>query len=82
MTRAKQSMHSTNAKLYHVEQANGDFFEYDGQLVAFAIIRTVAAVTEFLNCPRRTLYRNLKANAGIVKKVWRVKEYEDGSTST
>lgn len=82
MTRAKQSMHSANAKLYRVAQANGDLFEYDGQLVAFAIIWTVAAVTKFLNCPRRTLYRNLKANGGIVKKVWRVKEYKDGSTST
>ncbi|KAH8080066.1 hypothetical protein HD553DRAFT_326060 [Filobasidium floriforme] len=85
MTRAKQSMHSANAKRYRVEQANGDLFEYDGQLVAFAIIRTVAAVTEFLNCPRRTLYRNLKANGrkkGIVKEVWRVREYKDGSTST
>ncbi|KAG7528856.1 hypothetical protein FFLO_05889 [Filobasidium floriforme] len=85
MTRAKQSMHSANAKRYRVEQANGDLFEYDGQLVAFAIIWTVAAVTEFLNCPRRTLYRNLKANGrkkGIVKEVWRVREYKDGSTST
>jgi hypothetical protein len=82
MTRAKQSMHSANAKSYHVEQANGDLFEYDGQLVAFAIIWTVAAVTEFLNCPRRTLYRKLKANGGIVKKVWRVKEYKNGTTST
>jgi hypothetical protein len=82
MTRAKQSIHSANAKLYRVEQANGDLFEYDGRLVAFAIIWTVAAVTEFLNCPRRTLYRKLKANGGIVKKVWRVKEYKDGSTTT
>lgn len=75
LTRAKKSIPSANAKVFHIERVNGSLFKFNGRLVAFANIQTISAVTKFLNCAVSTLYDSLKAEGrekGIVKEFWRV----------
>lgn len=78
-TRAKMSLSATHAKSYHVERKSGMRFIYGGQSVDFAIIRTVYATAEFLNCSIPTLHRALHRidiKKGIIKQIWRVWEVD------
>jgi hypothetical protein len=78
-TRAKMSLTAAHAKSFHVERKSGIRFIYGGQSVDVAIIRTVYATAEFLNCSIPTLHRALHrrdVKKGIVKKIWRVWEVD------
>lgn len=83
-TRANQSLSSTNAKLYLVKRADRTDFEYEGQLVSCAIIRTLPAVCRFLHCSPAGLWQALHRKSktrGIVKKEWIVEDQGKASIS-